>query len=1248
MISIVIPTYNHLEDCLKPCVESILQYTDMTQVELIIVANGCTDGTKDYLVSLNERSNIPYYNWMWFDEPIGYTKAINEGICAAQGEIVVLMNNDLVLMADNWLDILTSHFEDKKVGMTGPCKFTLDIDGEQKECLAFWLVAIRASLFKEIGLPDEIFNPGGSEDGDFSIRVGIVGYKLIGVPENISKPFGQGHASTDFPVYHQGSATFGHIEDGGLFERNHKLLIERYSKKKLKISIVIPTYNHLDDCLKPCIISIVKYTDLSNIEVIVSANGCKDATKEYVESLGSSFKLLWSEEPLGFTKATNEGIKAAQGEFILLLNNDTVLLDQPKNQWIELLLDPFRNTQVGMTGPLLSYCPHALRIFFIFFCVMIRKSLFDQLGLLDEIFTPGGGEDTDFSIKAQNAGYILHQVPTKDLSHDSKQMVGGFPIWHQAEATVHDEKLVSNWEQTFSRNSQILKERYAMKKNYDYLKQQDLFIYNEIFEWNVYDLKKEDVEGKIVLDIGGNLGFFTILCHDYGAKNIVTVEAHPLIYQWLIGNTKALPNVKTFNVAITDKCGETVEINNKGAASSIYLKEAPGEKVNTLTIEALMHDPISFIDPEADDIVLKLDCEGCEYDILLNMPDAVWSRIGKILLEIHADMHPIYKGRRILLDKLEEKGFVIENDRQLLVVRDNELVPAPGFTIIRAIRKPKGKISIVIPTYNHLDDCLKPCIESLVKNTDMNKILEVIVVANGCTDKTHEFVASYDDTFKLLWFKEPLGFTKAANAGLKEAKGDYVILLNNDVLLMDNTWLEKLIEPFEKDLKVGLVGPEKRYHEMAGGDFITFFCAAIRRELFDKIGYLDEIFSPGTCEDVDFSRKAVGAGYKLIKTEGKFPIEHKYQTTMSEIPGMAEICRRNDKVVYERHNKNPRPKEAFIKTSKPTVLCSISTKDRYFTTLPLAIQAVAVQTVPPDELVIFDDGEQKDLRQEDLYAQLFSLLDRKGIKWRVLFGARKGQHHNHQMANKMGYEFVWRIDDDDVPEPDVLERLLSHITPEVGAVAGSVITFGQINNDAIATNKIEDIFHTPNMQWSTGTGVFEVEHLYNSFIYRASIADYNLDLSPVAHREETLFTVALREKGYKLVLDRSIMTYHYKQTSGGIRAHNNAWFYEHDDRLFIRKLEEMGYKFFVLNSGLGDHFAFLNILPKLKEKYKHIVLGVCYHDVFEGCEVKTIPVGAIEPLFPEQNVYKFLIDSNWQPEQGNLVKAFSKMYGVEL
>lgn len=207
----------------------------------------------------------------------------------------------------------------------------------------------------------------------------------------------------------------------------------------------------------------MKYTDLgASVEVIVSANGCKDNTKEYMEGLcksynGKAFKLIWSDEPTGFIKATNDGIEAASGEFIILLNNDTELLNQPRNSWIHQLVEPFfRDEKMAVTGPFLIGYPR----YVMFFCAMIKKSMFDQFGLLDEIFAPGMGEDVDFCIKVKKGGYKIEQVPYySDNLPNRGFMLGGFPICHAGNKTFID-AFAKGTEDILDRNKKILADRY--------------------------------------------------------------------------------------------------------------------------------------------------------------------------------------------------------------------------------------------------------------------------------------------------------------------------------------------------------------------------------------------------------------------------------------------------------------------------------------------------------------------------------------------------------------------------------------------------------------------------------------------------------------------------------------------------------------------------------------------------------------------------------------------------------------------
>jgi len=69
---------------------------------------------------------------------------------------------------------------------------------------------------------------------------------------------------------------------------------------------------------------------MDDVELIISANGCKDNTFQYLQYLNTAIphlKVEWCDIPLGYPKATNKGVNAATADKIILLNNDTILLD---------------------------------------------------------------------------------------------------------------------------------------------------------------------------------------------------------------------------------------------------------------------------------------------------------------------------------------------------------------------------------------------------------------------------------------------------------------------------------------------------------------------------------------------------------------------------------------------------------------------------------------------------------------------------------------------------------------------------------------------------------------------------------------------------------------------------------------------------------------------------------------------------------------------------------------------------------
>lgn len=332
-------------------------------------------------------------------------------------------------------------------------------------------------------------------------------------------------------------------------------------------------------------------------------------------------------------------------------------------------------------------------------------------------------------------------------------------------------------------------------------------------------------------------------------------------------------------------------------------------------------------------------------------------------------------------------------------------------------------------------------------------------------------------------------------------------------------------------------------------------------------------------------------------------------------------------------------KRGELYPERSRVLCSIPTRDRP-DALMQVLQAVAFQTRAPEKVIIYDDGAHADIREHPIGRYILPLLKSAGIDWEVVFTPGRGQHIAHQLANGAGYDFVWRLDDDTVPEPDVLERLLAHMTEGVGAVGGAVYELARPMAGGYAL-RIEHFFGCNNVQWAPDQGTHEVDFLYSSFLYRPGIVDYKHNMSPAAFHEETIFTHRLKRAGYRLIADTSIRTHHMRQPTGGTRAADLEWAYAWDRDEFLRVMaDEFGVKLIHLGVGLGDNFAFLNILPELQQRYRKIVLGSVFPDVFAGDDVVVIPYDKAKQQASE-NVYDWMAEHQWE---GHIIDAYRAMY----
>lgn len=337
------------------------------------------------------------------------------------------------------------------------------------------------------------------------------------------------------------------------------------------------------------------------------------------------------------------------------------------------------------------------------------------------------------------------------------------------------------------------------------------------------------------------------------------------------------------------------------------------------------------------------------------------------------------------------------------------------------------------------------------------------------------------------------------------------------------------------------------------------------------------------------------------------------------------------------------------KQPKPYVLATVSTRERLFTTLPLVLQGIINQTTPPDRLIIYDDSKDHlDTRTMDPYPMLFQRLQERGINWEVRFTPQHGQVKNHEDARKQNADIVWRLDDDAIPEPQVLETLLYCLEGENTAAAGGLIlTPGQFATKAAASGSIEDVETHLNYQWCPDlTEPVEVQHLHCSFAYKTKFSKPYPELSRVGHREETWFTHNMFQDGYRLVVDPKAITRHYRASKGGIRCETDAKLWADDEILFRAAHQNIKPPFWcVLNNAIGDHCVFARILPALKAKHpgRKFILAVCYPDLFKDEQVVSIAhaqlmLGDIE----RYNVYRYG-DLN---KSDNLEAAFRGVYGL--
>lgn len=307
----------------------------------------------------------------------------------------------------------------------------------------------------------------GSQDHDMILRLTSRAKCVVHVPKLLY--YWRSHAGSvasdinakSYAIEAAKGAVAAHLTEQGFqnFEISSTKAFETIFRIKYeilgtpKVSIVIPNKDHLED-LKRCITSIVEKSTYDNYEiVIVENNSVTEEIFEYYKKLqeNPAIRVITYEGDFNYSKINNLGVSQTTGDYVLLLNNDTQVITL---DWMEELLMYAQRKDVGAVGAKLYYEDNTIQHAGVVLglgahrtaghshyrvnynnlgymgrlcyaqnvmavtgaCLMMRKSLFEQLGGLDESFAVSLN-DVDLCIRAWKAGYVNVFTPFAELYH---------------------------------------------------------------------------------------------------------------------------------------------------------------------------------------------------------------------------------------------------------------------------------------------------------------------------------------------------------------------------------------------------------------------------------------------------------------------------------------------------------------------------------------------------------------------------------------------------------------------------------------------------------------------------------------------------------------------------------------------------------------------------------------------------------------------------------------------------------------
>jgi GT2 family glycosyltransferase len=479
LISILVPTYNTPVDLLNDCVESVLGQTS-NNWELCLVDDGSTNpNLRHFLESLardDKRIRLKL-----LDSNVGIVGATNHALSMAKGDFVALLDHDDLLEPDA-IETLNEYLERFPLadvlytdeyhihpdgGVTEFVKPDWSPERLRSQMYMGHLCVVRTSLAQAIDGFRQGFD--GSQDHDFILRATEVAQEIVHIPVSLY------YWRVGLPSFSHNDQTRKRSFEAGLRAVNEHLVrvginanaeltdddgvyrVRRRLTSRPLVSVVIPTrgtstyvWGRYECLVVECVRAISQQSTYQNLEFVIVADlSTPTGVREELEVIASGrVKWISYDRPFNFSDKVNLGVACSSGQVILLLNDDTRIINA---DWCEPMLELVEHDDVGIVGNLLlfpnSQIQHAGHRYVdgapthhgfgspvaeagpaslhrvqrevsgvSAACAMLRRDVFGLAGGLT-VRLPNNFNDVDLNLKVRRLGYSVLWTPNSRMFH---------------------------------------------------------------------------------------------------------------------------------------------------------------------------------------------------------------------------------------------------------------------------------------------------------------------------------------------------------------------------------------------------------------------------------------------------------------------------------------------------------------------------------------------------------------------------------------------------------------------------------------------------------------------------------------------------------------------------------------------------------------------------------------------------------------------------------------------------------------